>query len=765
MKRKFSGFAFVFWLAALPCFAQGSPGQSNYPVTMYTSIGAPSGTCPGTNILDLNVSNGNVYSCPVAGGSWTLGGGSSFPITTNVTVNSGGSISPSGSGQVADNQAWVPIGTLGPSVAFATSGGALLSGHASSIRYAFVNGSGVTLASLSTSGGNVSFGCSTGTSCLMTITAPTLPTGYTGINYYAQDCGTTPCGGSETLQAGCTNITGNCVLSSISSGGTAVPTTISAYVQPPNVQASACPEGVSPWLYMPNTSGDYTPFAGSDLFTNNGRTSGSFDICLPVQITDQGVEPLYGDNALFLVDHEQGLNTAVSTNQDRAMWVGWSNSHTPNYAGEMYGAEAIQSELDFYCNGCTFVGEPDSEVAVASFQLSNEASSYGGSSGTGTHTVRADWIRAGGGQDNENATFLGVMDNGSATNAGGSAFSVYHAEFASANTGCAGCFAIGYRFTPDEARWQDANDAIYIDATAGFTPTFGSDWILFNAKHNYATMFNGPIYQNAIWQSDTGGLPIDASVNVIGAVQTTQIPSSWNSNGGSSPTCSGGSSVYTYIIVAVDSNGGTSQSASESTTAACTNPLTSGNPVTINFGGQAAFNVAMQSVTLDVYRTGGPMADGLIGTITCGTNDAIQLAGCSSFSDTGIVATGSLPAGNTTGSVSGYKFETLTQCAANGTAASPSVVSCSAAAAGSFSCATNASGATCTVNTTAVTAASQIFVTLTSAKGSLLSVTCNTSVTLLPAIPIASQTAGTGFTVNLPTYTSNPVCYDYFISN
>ena len=160
------------------------------------------------------------------------------------------------------------------------------------------------------------------------------------------------------------------------------------------------------------------------------------------------------------------------------------------------------------------------------------------------------------------------------------------------------------------------------------------------------------------------------------------------------------------------------------------------------------------------------MGDGLIGTITCGA--PVQLNGCSSFSDTGIVATGTLPANNTTGSVSGYKFETLTQCAANGTAASPSVVSCSAAAAGSFSCATNASGATCTVNTTAVTAASQIFVTLTAAKSSLLSVTCNpggATLTVLPAIPIASQTAGTGFVINMPTLTTDPVCYDYQIVN
>ena len=56
------------------------------------------------------------------------------------------------------------------------------------------------------------------------------------------------------------------------------------------------------------------------------------------------------------------------------------------------------------------------------------------------------------------------------------------------------------------------------------------------------------------------------------------------------------------------------------------------------------------------------------------------------------------------------KLNTNPNCAAVGTAASPSVASCGAAQAGHFSCATNATGATCTVNTTAVTANSEIFV-------------------------------------------------------
>lgn len=112
-------------------------------------------------------------------------------------------------------------------------------------------------------------------------------------------------------------------------------------------------------------------------------------------------------------------------------------------------------------------------------------------------------------------------------------------------------------------------------------------------------------------------------------------------------------------------------------------------------------------------------------------------------------------------------YKTSTNCAAVGTSASPSVVSCSAAAAGHFSCATNATGATCTINTSAVTVNSEIFIqeSDTANTGTLLSVTCNTSTTVNPATRVlASQGAGT-FTINLGTITTNPACFSYHVVN
>jgi hypothetical protein len=114
------------------------------------------------------------------------------------------------------------------------------------------------------------------------------------------------------------------------------------------------------------------------------------------------------------------------------------------------------------------------------------------------------------------------------------------------------------------------------------------------------------------------------------------------------------------------------------------------------------------------------------------------------------------------------QVQSLHACNANGTAANPSVASCSAATAGMFSCATNASTGTCQINTTAVTAKSVILITQDSADGGAaqLNVTCNTGNVLSTTKPILlSKNPGTSFTINLGTVTANPACFEYSIIN
>lgn len=115
--------------------------------------------------------------------------------------------------------------------------------------------------------------------------------------------------------------------------------------------------------------------------------------------------------------------------------------------------------------------------------------------------------------------------------------------------------------------------------------------------------------------------------------------------------------------------------------------------------------------------------------------------------------------------LTGTTFKTTTNCGQSGTAANPSVVACGAAASGAVACDVAASAGTCVVNTTAVGTNSRIIVQETSAENSSLGVTCNTSPTVLPAIQVPSKSAGVSFTINMPTITTNPACFDYWIVN
>lgn len=103
-------------------------------------------------------------------------------------------------------------------------------------------------------------------------------------------------------------------------------------------------------------------------------------------------------------------------------------------------------------------------------------------------------------------------------------------------------------------------------------------------------------------------------------------------------------------------------------------------------------------------------------------------------------------------------YKTRTNCSS---AASPAV--CGAAAAGSFVIA--AAGTSVVVNTTAVTANSQIFVQEDETLGTKLSVTCNTGILANPPA-ISARTAGTSFTVSITAGLAvNPVCFSYHIIN
>ncbi len=70
------------------------------------------------------------------------------------------------------------------------------------------------------------------------------------------------------------------------------------------------------------------------------------------------------------------------------------------------------------------------------------------------------------------------------------------------------------------------------------------------------------------------------------------------------------------------------------------------------------------------------------------------------------------------------------------------------------------------MNTTGVGANSEIFVQEDDSLGTKLGVTCNTNNVLPATAPLlGARSGGASFTINLGTFTTNPLCYSYFIIN
>jgi hypothetical protein len=129
-------------------------------------------------------------------------------------------------------------------------------------------------------------------------------------------------------------------------------------------------------------------------------------------------------------------------------------------------------------------------------------------------------------------------------------------------------------------------------------------------------------------------------------------------------------------------------------------------------------------------------------------------ASCSALVDAGTNVVSSEP-------VSATAYLTATNCSSS---ASPAV--CGSAAAGSVAVPTG-TNSTLVVNTTAVTANSQIFVQSDDTLGTKLGITCNSTLASLIVEPVVTaRTGGTSFTITISgTTTTNPVCLSYFIVN
>lgn len=172
-----------------------------------------------------------------------------------------------------------------------------------------------------------------------------------------------------------------------------------------------------------------------------------------------------------------------------------------------------------------------------------------------------------------------------------------------------------------------------------------------------------------------------------------------------------------------------------------------------------------------IYPTSGTIAvTSQIPTVTGGTctNQAVTAISnsavptCTTLTSAYVTGLATTASPTFTGTVTVPKVTTTVNCSSN---ASPAV--CTTASAGSIAIPTGITSVALTVNTSAVTANSQIFIVPDDTLGAKLSVTCNSTLaTLVGGMAITARTAATSFEVTYNgTIATNPLCASFLIVN
>lgn len=704
-----------------------------------------------------------------------------FNVITSATnnsavmhLNNGAILDPLGLARLTGNSLWFPntdaAPSTGPALATANSGGSLVCNHSIRVEVTLNSTVGETSPSLEAAISTPACGTNIDT---VTVTAPTLPPTYTGYTVYARDGSI-----AQSLQqiSGCVNIATNCVITSIPTTS-APPTANTVMPTPAGALASECPPGVTPVWWVPDVNGAMHSQAYMSEFVDNtfGPPSpgGTLTFCRRTWFTDSLVDPPGFKNSFIVINHKAGIGTST-TNQDRALGMEYQNP--VGDTATRYGMEGIQLQMDV--NGAPVInGSPDGEIAPLSLQLADSTTSALTLPSGGNSMIRSQYFRQNtGGSVGTLVGMRQIFQNNSTTPLASvqTGFATYFVSNSVA--GSALTANVGFLTSFPNTRVGSANFGLWQPATSMVTTA--SDYSILNDSAGWQALLGGRTYFPTWVPSNVGILSINGPVTANGSVTMAQLPGV----AVGSVNCSGGASSYTYKFVEIDANGGAVTGTANSSISTCTNPLTVGNPVTIANPFSTSVSDGPMPLRFDVYRTAGPMGTGKIGcagnatsgcTWTCSATFIPKRnvgGSCTIITDDGIVADGTTPpTANSTGTIQAYQYQTLTNCAATGTAANPSVAACGAATAGVFSCNPAASTGTCQVNTTAVTANSEINVWESADPADATSIgggiTCNTAPTVFPGILLKSRVAATSFTINAPTFTVNPTCFEYSIIN
>lgn len=634
------------------CQSPPPPSAFEFPCPSGTSPLPPNGWT-----LDPSTNKYRAWVCVDVNGVVTLNGSGGSVAFSNITtgvntqadmqVDDGATLTPLDLGQVTGNSLWFTNidvqPSTGPSWTGANTGGSLISAHVYGLAFTLNSDIGET-----TSTATQAFQLTThvpacvSSACTITGTGPLLPPTFTGATWYAQDQTN-----SQSLQriAGCINITGNCTFGSIPTT-VGPPTSNPVMTAPTNALASVCPPAVTPLWWVADMNGDFNSQAYVSQTTANAWIGGILTECRPHWFTDEEVDPPGGNNALVVIDHQTGNGGVSRANQDRALWVGETNP--VNDSSTFYAMEGIQDETDFNCNGCTVNGSPDGEITSGSFQLQdNAATNY--SPALGSQVIRAQYFKAGAGATTTESIIHAIYGINNHTYGFTNASGLFW-DVAATGVQTNNLILSAVRMTFNSDQITEGQVGLY---TAGSNPAGTNNFVVRNDRPGVPSNLNGIVTDAGESNNNVTAYPIKAPIAVTSSITTLQ----GTIDGAASANCTGGASQYSYVFVGIDNNGGQVASATQNTTSTCTNPLTVGNPVTISILNSFVSDTRYGTfIRIDVYRTAGPMATGKIGSLSCAAGQVSWGLSCTTFSDTGLSATGSVPTINTTGSIAAASF-------------------------------------------------------------------------------------------------------------
>lgn len=723
----------------------------------------------------LRTALGSLAFSSVTAGTNTAG--NSATASSGLVVGTTGTLSPVNTGQIAASQDWYQNGpgVLSPpvpSLAVNTTGGTLTNGSQNFFKITYV-GLSVTEPS-----GEVKTifsgltGCTGGNQCSITVTMPVsctagnLPSGVTGCTVW--DSTTTQTEKQQTASAACVNITTTtCVVGTLGAGSSL--TTPQTGIIPAGAQTVTCPNNIIPTNWEQKSDGNFYNLGGIDVSAMNLPVPiGRFTFCDGVNFNDTSGPPSI-QNALVSIHHVVGATSGTTLNGATfiapALGVEVVDDPAANPLAleqqlVVYG-ERIISNNNITCapiGGETCAGFLRGVVAdnrTAGYPALSVVTEMAGV--TGQAFVN---IPSGGGNPYGSCSpcMVGIEGNVNTTTAANLGSNFFAGVQGKLNNAGAATTGNAYSFIATLVNRFTQNGALYVPS--GFSNA--ADFSI-RSDATAKSKFQGTLYlgaSNAI-QSNAGLMTITGSENHIGSISTAQLSTP------AAPTLAvtlGAATTWAYKFVFKDGNGGTTVASSATSTGAGPATLDGTHFITIT---PTAASVVQGVVTIDVYRTtagGTPNTTGKIGSINVAAGCADNISTSSNCGSLNLVDNGlagdsaTAPTINTTASVNAFSYQSNTNCAVN----SVSPAACGSAAAGAVVVPTTTT--TYTINTSAVTAHSRIFLMPMSFAGDLPSAPTCVAPAITSEPTVSAISAGVSFSFALAS-TTGQTCWQYWVVN